>query len=103
MREVTIKGSDKRPVIVEFLFAEFDGVDRNIDPQLRHGILGDSEVESVFILSFRVPDDPVNDDGSGEVVVDDAAVDYSFAEFLDAEVGREVREKAVDPGSDGLT
>jgi hypothetical protein len=64
--------------------------------------LGDSEVEGVFILTFGLPDDAVDEDDSREVIVDDATIDNPFSKFFNSEIEGDIGEDAVNPGSDGL-
>ena len=47
-------------------------------------------------------DDAIGDDGSWEVIIEESAVDGTFAKILNFEVLGDVGEDGVDPGGDGL-
>lgn len=48
-------------------------------------------------------DDTIGDDGSGEVVIDESAVDGPFSKILYFEVLGDIGEDGVDPGGNGLS
>ena len=74
----------------------------DINFKLRHGILKHFEVDGIFVWTFGVVDDAIGDDGAWEVVIDESAVDGSFAQILYFDVLGDVGEDGVDPGGDGL-
>lgn len=79
LSEVSMKCTHKGPILVQFLFAEFDRINGNIDFELGHGILSDSKIESIFVFGFRLPNDSIDKYNSWKVIVDDAAINNSFS------------------------
>ena len=103
LMEVSVERGDEVPVVVEFLFAEFDGVNRDVYFKLGHGVLQDSEVDCVFVFRFWVLDDSVDDYRSWEIVVYDPTVYRAFSKFFDLGVGSSIAKKMMDPKENGLS
>ena len=93
--QVFIESSDEGPVVAELSLAQFDGVDGHVYSELSHSILQDFEVDSVLVLGFGVMNDPIGQDDTREIIVDDPAVDAAFAKFLNFERSGDVREQRV--------
>ena len=51
----------------------------DINFELGHGILKHFEIDGIFIWTFGMADDAIGDDGSWEVIIEESAVDGTFA------------------------
>ena len=96
--KVLIECSNKIPIIVKFLFAKFDRVNMNANLHLCHRILQYPQIEHVFVLRFGLVYDPIDEKDPRIIVIEDAAINNSFAELFDLKGERGVIDYGVDPG-----
>lgn len=98
---MSVQGVDETPVFEEFLFGNFADIERDTDFVSGESILEEPEVETEVVLIFGVEVEAVKADGSGEVMVDDFAVDNAVTKVLYFHFGAGVGDDLFDPGEDG--
>ena len=79
MSEIPIECSDKIPVIINFFLTKFDRIDGDMYSELRQSVLYNSQIEHILILRLRLQNDPIYHNYSWKIVVDNTAVDDTFA------------------------
>jgi len=91
LAQIFVQSTDKSPVFVELLFAKSNGINWDVAFALNQGILYQFQIEHVFIVILRSPDDSIDEYDSWEIVVKDSAINYALSKLFYFERRRDIR------------